>query len=188
MPSVVVVFLVLIGAPELETIKSDLERICSVPHRRIGTKEAHEIENFLEETLNNIGIQDVQKEEFDLIDWSATNWKLTLMNDGEKMDIPCFYVLNTEFTGNEGITAPLIYVGAGTKKDFKKLDVKNKIVVADIIFPTLPLGKLLKLIKVYHVSNPTNSIDENTEIVLTFVLENFPPQALGAGPREDSVY
>ena len=62
-----------VTAPDMETIKSDLEKICSVPHRRIGTKEAHEIENFLEETLRDIGIENVQKEEFNLIDWSATN-------------------------------------------------------------------------------------------------------------------
>jgi len=175
-------------APDMETIRSDLEKICNVPHRRIGTKNAHEIESFLEETLKNIGIQDVKKEEFDLINWSATKWKLTVTNNGETMDVPCFYVLNTEFTGNEGITAPLIYIGAGTKKDFKKTDVKDKIVVADIVFPTLPLGKLVKLVKTYYVSDPTGAINEDSEIVLTFVLENFPPQALGAGPREDSVY
>jgi len=177
-----------VKAPSLEQIQEDLNNICKVPHRRIGTKQAHEIEDYLVNKCKELGLESVKKEPVDVINWSAKNWKLTISTDAENMEVPCFYVLNTEFTKNKGITAPLVYVGTGQEKDFKKTDVSDKIVVADIEFPTLPIGKLLKLTKLFYVSDPTNVIDENFEIILTFALSNFPPQSLGGKRREDSVY
>jgi len=177
-----------VQAPTLEIIQNDLEKICSVPHRRIGTKEAHEIENFLESKFIELGLENVKKEPVNVINWVAKNWKLDLSNGNKTTEIPCFYVLNTEFTDKDGLTAPMVYVGTGRDKDFKKIDVKDKIVVADIEFPVLPLGKLLSIAKPYYVADPTNSIDKTTKMVLTFALLNFPPQALGGKPREDSVY
>lgn len=171
-----------------EIIRTDLKNVCRFKHRRIGTKEGNEIENYLEDIFRELGLESVNKEPIDVINWVALNWKLTLISDGENIEIPCFYVLNTGFTSEKGITAPLAYVGTGQNKDFKNIDVKDKIVVADIEFPILPFGKLIKIAKPYYVSDPTNSIDKTTELVLTFALLNFPPQPLGGKPREDSVY
>jgi len=177
-----------IHAPDSATIQNDLEKICSVPHRRIGTEEAHEIENFLEKTFKELGLNNVHRETFEVINWVATNWKLSIKTNNDALEVPCFYTLNTEFTDKNGVSAPLIYVGSGSKKDFRKIDVSGKIVVADIEFPTLPLGKLLKLAYPYYVADPQNTFKDDTEIILTFALTNFPPQALGGKPREDSVY
>ena len=177
-----------VEAPSNEQIQQDLEYICKGPHRRIGTEEAHEIEEFLHGKFKELGLESVKKEPVDVINWKAENWKLTISTGKEQIEVPCFYVLNTEFTGSEGITAPLVYVGSGEEKDFKNNDVHGKIVVADIEFPTLPLGKLIKLAKLFYVSDPSNLIDENFEIILTFALTNFPPQALGGKRRDDSVY
>jgi hypothetical protein len=124
----------------------------------------------------------------DVINWSANNWKLTIKKENEEIEVPSFYMLNSRFTEKDGITAPLVYVETGQEKDFKNKDVRDKIVVADIECPSLPLGKLLKLTKLFYLSDPTNSIDATTELILTFVLANLPPQALGGKRREDSVY
>ncbi|MFW9938628.1 MAG: M28 family peptidase [Candidatus Thorarchaeota archaeon] len=177
-----------VKAPSAEAIQKDLEDICKVPHRRIGTNEAHQIENFLVSKLKELGLESLKKEPIDVINWTASKWKLLISSNGNQIEIPCFYVLNTGFTNGEGITAPLVYVGTGQIKDFKGVDVQGKIVVADIECPTLPLGKLIKLAKLYYVSDPSNSIDSTTKLILTFVLSNMPPQALGGKRREDSVY
>ena len=177
-----------VTAPDSNTIQSDLEKICSVPHRRIGTEEAHEIENFLEKTCKELGLENVLKETFEVINWVATDWKLSIQANNETIEIPCFYTLNTEFTDKKGITAPLVYVGAGSKKDFRKTDVNGRIVVADIEFPLFPIGKVIKMAEPYYVADPQKSFDESTELILTFALTNFPPQTLGGKPREDSVY
>ncbi|MFX1567595.1 MAG: M28 family peptidase [Promethearchaeota archaeon] len=174
--------------PASEEIQQILEQICKPPHRRIGTEYAHEIEDFLFTKCKEYGLDTVKKERLELIDWSANNWKLMIQNGNEPIEIPCFYVLNTGFTDKKGITAPLVYVGTGAEKDFKKKNVKDKIVVADIEFPTLPLGKLIKLAKLFYVSDPNHVIDDEYELILTFALSNFPPQALGGKRREDSVY
>ena len=47
---------------------------------------------------------------------------------------------------------------------------------------------MIKLAKLFYVSDPSNLIDDTTELILTFVLSNFPPQALGGKRREDSMY
>jgi hypothetical protein len=174
--------------PTSEEIQQNLEQICKFPHRRIGTNYAHEIEDLLFTKCKEFGLETVKKERLDMIDWSANNWKLIIQKENEPIEIPCFYVLNTGFTDKNGITAPLVYVGTGEEKDFKKKDVKDKIVVADIEFPTLPLGKLIKLAKLFYVSDPKHVIDKKSEIILTFALTNFPPQTLGGKRREDSVY
>ena len=177
-----------VEAPNSKEILEDIESICKVPHRRIGTKQAHEIEDYLVNRCKELGLESVKKEPVEVIDWSAKNWKLTISTEKDEIEVPCFYVLNTGFTEEKGVTAPLVYVGTGKEKDFKKIDVKGKIVVADIEFPSLPIGKLIKLAKLFYVSDPTNVINETTELVLTFALSNFPPQTLGGKRRDDSVY
>jgi hypothetical protein len=177
-----------VEAPTSEEIQRDLEAICKVPHRRIGTEQAHEIEDFLVSKCKELGLESVKKEPIEVINWSAKNWKLKISAENGEMEVPSFYMLNTRFTTEKGITAPLVYIGSGKEKDFKKVDVRDKIVVADIECPTLPLGKLIKLTKLFYVSDPSNSIDETTELILTFVLSNLPPQAIGGKRREDSVY
>ncbi len=174
--------------PNSVQIQKDLEAICKVPHRRIGTEYAHEIEDFLVNKCKELGLESVKKEPVDVINWSAKNWKLTITTESEEIEVPSFYMLNSGFTAEDGITAPLVYVETGEEKDFKKNDVRDKIVVADIECPSLPLGKLLKLTKLFYLSDPSKSIDATTELILTFVLANLPPQALGGKRREDSVY
>ena len=174
--------------PDLKVFKKDLEKICSVPHRRIGTEHAHQIEDAMVETFQEIGLERVKKEPIEITLWSTTNWKLYIKNLNDTLEIPCFYVINTGFTPKDGITAPLVYVGTGRKKDFKAIDVKGKIIVADIENPLLPVGKILKLSKGYMISDPTNSIDKDTDIVLTFALMNFKPQPLGTELNYNTLY
>ena len=154
-------------APDSNTIENDLKKVCSVPHRRIGTEHAHKIENYLEKACKELGLDNVKKETFEVTNWVGTDWKLSIKANNEIFEIPCFYVLNTEFTDKKGITAPLVYIGAGSKKDIKKKDIKGKIVVADIEFPTFPVGKIIKMAEPYYVADPTNTMDETTEIILT---------------------
>ena len=67
-----------VEAPTSKEIQEDLENICKGPHRRIGTKEAHEIEDFLVNKCNELGLESLKKEPVEVINWSAKNWKLTI--------------------------------------------------------------------------------------------------------------
>ena len=55
------------------------------------------------------------------------------------------------------------------------VDVKGKIVVADIEFPTFPVGQVIKMAEPYYVADPTKIMSESTEVILTFVPLNFLP-------------
>ncbi|MFX1451461.1 MAG: hypothetical protein ACFFCM_11500, partial [Promethearchaeota archaeon] len=177
-----------VPVPDSKEVHSLLQKICEPPHRRIGTPEAHSIEDFITKKFQEAGIEKITKEPLQITLWSASNWKLSVSNGEKKIEIPCFYVLNSGFTGPSGITAPLVYVGKGKPKKFEKINVKGKIVVGDIEFPTLPYGMLTQAFENYYVSDPTKAINEDSKTVLTFARLNFPPQSIGSKPNKDSIY
>lgn len=60
--------------------------------------------------------------------WQASTWQLTVRGPGSQARIPCFYEWNSGFTGPEGVTAPMVYVGTELEPEH---DVEGKIVVAE---------------------------------------------------------
>ncbi len=181
-----------VPVPDSREIGILLEKTCEPPHRRIGTPEAHLIEDFIESKFKEAGLESVTKQPLDITLWTANNWKLRVKNESKTnnqfIDFPCFYILNTGFTSPSGVTAPLVYVGEGKPKDFKKRDVKGKIVVGDVSFPTLPHGFLTKVFGSYYISDPTKKIKLGSKTIMTFARLNFPPQSLGGETRRDSIY
>nr|MDO8086595.1 M28 family peptidase [Candidatus Sigynarchaeum springense] len=120
--------------------------------------------------------------------WTASKWKLNV----EGREIPSFFLVNAGFTGPHGIRAPMVYVGRGGPRDFKKVDASGKIVVADVAFPFLPLGFLAGFLKLlhetYHVSNPDGSLGTFKRQYLNFVRPNFIGGSTIEDSREDDVY
>jgi len=57
--------------PSSEEIRQYLEYICKAPHRRIGTSNAHEIEDYLFEKFKEFGLESVKKEPLEVVDWSC---------------------------------------------------------------------------------------------------------------------
>ncbi len=159
-----------VTVPDSEAIYSWIEGLCETPHRRPGTPEGHRAEQWVAERLRAFGLENVTMDPIPVTVWTAHNWSLTV--EGE--EIPGFYVVNTGFTGPEGVTAPLAFVGTGTGKDFARVDVSGKIVVADVPFPFLPTGVLMKLMRAcYVLSDPDNSVTLGSRQYLNFVRQNF---------------
>jgi len=144
--------------PDSDIIFSWIKGLCSTPHRRPGTPEGHKAEDWVFKKLTELGLNEVKKDPIPIKVWECTNWELKINN----IKMPSFYVVNTGFTGPKGITAPLIYVGKGTAKDFKKKHVAGKIVVAEVPFPYIPLGLGFRILKflngAYYISDPDHSI------------------------------
>jgi len=159
--------------PEAEQIFSWIKAICRTPHRRPGTPEGLQAEQWVSEQFSDIGLQNITKDPIPIKVWKAQKWSLIV--DNQK--IPCFFCLNTGFTPPEGITAPLIYLGRGNSKDFRNVDVSGKIVVADVPFPFIPIGLLFRFLKllrgVYHISDPDGSLTLLKSQYLNFVRKNF---------------
>ncbi len=159
-----------VPTPDSETIYSWLEHICSTPHRRPGTPENHQAELYIRDKFVEFGLEDVKMDPVPITVWTADKWSLKV----EGREIPSFYVVNTEFIGEEGVTAQMVYAGVGSEKDFDGMDVEGKIVVAEVPFPSIPTGLLLKGLRgSYLVSDPDRSINLGTSQVLNFVRTNF---------------
>lgn len=156
--------------PGSATIFEWVRELCATPHRRPGTPEGHQAEQWVAEKLREFGVQDVHLDPIPIKVWNASHWSL----DVDGTDIPAFYVINTAFSGPEGIEAPLVYVGTGTKEDFARNNVAGKIVVADVPFPKMPTGILMRLLRGYYaLSDPEGAVRLGSSQYLNFVRQNF---------------
>lgn len=156
--------------PSEETIFSWIEGICRTPHRRPGSTEGQIAEKWVFEELKKTGIEEIHKDEIPIREWNANEWQLSV--NGK--EFPCFYIVNTAFTPRIGLEAPLAYIGRGRSVDFKRVSVKNKIAVAEVPFPVLPTGLMMKLFKLnYFLSDPSGDIRPWSFQYLNFVRQNF---------------
>lgn len=159
-----------VTSPDSDTIYSWIEELCQTPHRRPGTPEGHAGEQWVAERLRSLGVEQVTLDPVEITVWGATRWSLTVAG----VEIPSFYVLNTAFTGAAGVTAPLVYVGTGRPRDFERDDVAGKIVVADVPFPKLPAGALMRLARAgYMISDPHGWLRLGSTQYLSYVRQNF---------------
>jgi hypothetical protein len=168
--------------PESDEIFSWIKDICQTPHRRPGTPEGHKAEQWVADTFKELGLENITMDPIPIKVWNANKWSLEV--EGQK--IPSFFVLNTGFTNPQGVTAPLVYVGKGRAKDFKKVNASGKIVVADVPFPLIPMGILFRFLKllrgVYYISNPDYSLTLLKTQYINFVRQNF----IGGSTHENS--
>ncbi|MHA1439561.1 MAG: M28 family peptidase [Promethearchaeota archaeon] len=170
--------------PTSDEIFSWIKDLCQTPHRRPGTPEGHRAEKWIANMFKQFGLKNITLDPIPIKVWNASNWNLKV--DG--YEIPSFFVVNTGFTNPQGITAPLAYVGKGKRKDFNKVDVSGKIVVADVSFPFIPMGLLFRFLKLiggtYYISNPDHSFNFLKGQYLNFVRQNF----IGGTTSENAPY
>ena len=156
--------------PDSETIWAWIQELCRTPHRRPGTSEGHQAEEWVADRFREMGLEQVTLDPIPITVWTAKQWSLRVAGK----EIPAFFVVNTGFTGPEGVSAALVYVGLGREKDFAPKDVAGKIVVAEVPFPKMPYGALLKLSgAAYAISDPDGSITLSSSQYLNFVRQNF---------------
>ena len=163
--------------PDPAMLESWLQGICQTEHRRPGTREGRQAELWVADRLREIGLENVTMDPIPIKVWTAKEWSLTI----EGRIMPSFGVIQTAFTEPEGITAPLAYVGTGGAGTFDRVDVTGKIVVADVPFPRMPTGLLMKLLRAsYALSDPDRSISWWSHQSLNFVRRNFIGGAVSA--------
>ncbi len=156
--------------PDGDTLYAWIETLCRGSHRRPGSETGQAAENWIAGKFREFGLDNVSRDPIDMTVWEARNWSLTV--DGRK--IPSFYLINSGFSGPDPVTAPLVYVGTGRAADFTRVDATGKIVVADVPFPAITYGALLKLSGVaYAVSDPDHHIRLSSRQYLNYVRRNF---------------
>lgn len=158
--------------PDSDTIYGWIEGLCATPHRRAGTPEGHRGEDYVAEMFARFGLESITREPIEMTVWDPHRWSLTVAGPhGAAIDIPCFGVVNTEFTTPGGVTAPMVNIARpwlpGALRPGR---VKGKIVVAEMASPTLPAGMLLKLIGGgYCLSDPDDSLGPGFKLKLIFL-------------------
>ena len=174
-----------VTVPESEVIYSWIEGLCRTPHRRPGTPGGCRAEQWVCDRLREFGIESVTMDPIPITVWTAEKWSLTVAGE----TIPSFFVVNTGLTGAEGVTAPLVFVGTGSVKDFERVDVSGKIVVADVSFPLLPTGVLMRVMRArYCLSDPDGWVSVGSRQYLNFARQNFMGGDTAETAPENDVY
>ncbi|MHA1378926.1 MAG: M28 family peptidase [Candidatus Helarchaeota archaeon] len=100
--------------------------------RRAGTKEAHKTATYILKKFEAFGLEDTHLEPFDMLLYTPKKWELTIKCDSlpdRQTKIECFPSWHTKSSEMGGTEAELVYMGWGTPKEFKKREVRNKIVL-----------------------------------------------------------
>ena len=167
--------------PPPAMLESWIRDLCRTPHRRPGTPEGLRAEGWVADRFRELGLEGVARDPIPIPVWTAEGASLTVTSAGDGAasggkahPTPCFPVPHTAFTSPAGLTAPLAWVGTGAPADFDRADVCGRIVVADVPFPRIPTGLLMKALKAcYHLSDPDGQISLATTQFLNFVRQNF---------------
>lgn len=173
--------------PGSEEIFAWVRGLCQTPHRRPGTPEGRRGEEWVAERLREFGL-DVHLDPVPITVWTAHRWALEV----EGRRVPSFFLVNAAFTGPGGVTAPLVYVGKGRPRDLAGADVSGRIVVAEVPFPYVPTGLLVRFLArlgaAYPISDPTGAITLRSGQYLNFVRRNFIGGAEEAEAPAEDVY
>ncbi len=156
--------------PDPAVLEAWIRDLCRGPHRRPGTPDGRRAEGWVADRFRELGLEGVTLDPIAIPVWTADRGALTV----EGNPTPCFPVVHTAFTPDGGLQAPLAWVGTGTPRDFAATDVRGRIAVADVPFPRMPTGLLMRGLKAcYHLSDPDRQITLGTTQFLNFVRQNF---------------
>ncbi len=109
--------------------------------RMAGSKENHRAASFLQEEMKRIGIPDVELTKFPVHGWSFREASLSV----EDIFFTAIPYVSTPSTAPAGISAPLVYVGSGTRDDYKNISVQDQIVLIGLDYHQLPWPSLAAL-------------------------------------------
>jgi hypothetical protein len=120
--------------PETDEIFSWIQHLASMGHRRSGTPENRRSAEYIQNRFTKFGLRNVLIENQPAVFYFPEAWSLSV----GKKEIPSYFI-NYTFAGSEigtidtgDLETEMVYVGDGTKEDFKNVDVKGKIVLSNI--------------------------------------------------------
>ena len=101
-------------------------------YRTAGSRAELETGDMLKEEMEKIGLSDVRKDEIQVDSWEFEKAELEFLDKDGVLRNFQLGAYQTEFTTKGKETFSLVYVGKGTAKDYEGLDVRGKLVLADI--------------------------------------------------------
>lgn len=115
------------------SLLSHLERLAKYENRIAGTEQIREASLYINQKLNEIQGIDAYIDNFPIFTSFPVNSEISILSPHKKKisSFPNLYSLNTPPDGIEG---EIVYVGAGSRKDYEGKMVKDKIVIADLSY------------------------------------------------------
>lgn len=161
------------GMPSNREIFDFIQDITDFGPRRTGSEANVRTADYIADKFKDFGLVDVSIEKGDTFQWDAKKWSLDVNGIG----IPAFYMRHSFHpgkegvfsTGPEGLKAEFVYVG--DRKDLKGVDVKGKIVVADVELKDMSLWKIKMAAETVHDPDDTLSGDGRLD---PFTPNNYP--------------
>lgn len=150
--------------------------LCSFGYRRPGTEADHQTAHYLLAKFQEFGLQDAHLDPVAIPVWTAEQWSLSVQG----REIPSFYMSHSYWVkeyegftaGPQGISADMVYVGDGTEKDYKRIDVRGKIVLSDVRFSVLSQSDLTSV--AYFAYDPDQTVTAEWEQPNPYSPNNFP--------------
>ncbi|HOD13663.1 MAG TPA: M28 family peptidase [Spirochaetota bacterium] len=162
--------------PDNREMLGYIKDLTSFGYRRTGTPAGKKAVEYIRDRFRAFGLKNVEIEKFNSYRWEATACELVL--DGKKIN--AFPLANSmragefgEFSaGAQGRTADIVYVGAGSDEDYETVDVKNKIVVSDILFYDVEWRDFKGMS--YFTHDPGGTLDGGMKHENPYISKNFP--------------
>ena len=162
--------------PDTDEIYSWAEDLVNMGARKPGTKAWETANAYVSDKLTAFGLENVKTIKSDTTLWECDTCTLTIGSE----NISVYGMAHTFVTGKDcinstpdgGINAEIVYVGDGDERDFEKIDVEGKIVVANIDFEKLPIG-LSGLIS-YLTYDPNDEIGLFTTLTNPYSANTYP--------------
>lgn len=150
--------------------------LTSFGYRRTGTPASQKAVEYIRDRFIGFGLKNVEIETYPSYRWEAPVCELRV--DGTKID--SFPIANSmrveefgEFsTGAQGRQAGIVYVGKGSEEDYKKIDVRDKIVVSDILFYDVEWRDFKGMS--YFTNDPGGTLDRGMKHENPYISRNFP--------------
>ncbi|MGX5727993.1 M28 family peptidase [Metapseudomonas otitidis] len=161
------------GMPSNREIFGFIEDITDFGPRRTGSAANVKTADYIAGKFKDFGLQNVSIETGDTFQWDATKWDLAADGTG----IPAFYMRHSFHpgkegnfsTGPDGLKAEFVYVG--NRKDLKGIDVKGKIVVADVELKEMNMAGIQEAAELIY--DPKKSLGHNKRLD-PFTPNNYP--------------
>ncbi|MBF0715240.1 M28 family peptidase [Gemelliphila palaticanis] len=100
-------------------------------YRTAGSKAEHEAAEYLFTEMIKLGLTNVKKEKFYLDGWTFEKAEMTFNYEGKYNNfILGGYQTNFDTKGKKKYE--IVYLNKGTKKDYREIDIKDKLVLIDI--------------------------------------------------------
>ncbi len=162
--------------PDNREMLGYIKDLTSFGYRRTGTPAGKKAVEYIRDRFREFGLKNVEIEKFNSYRWEAIACELDV--NGKRIN--SFPMANSmrekefgEFsTGAQGRTTGIVYVGAGSEEDYESVDVKNKIVVSDILFYDVEWRDFKGMS--YFTNDPGGTLDGGMKHENPYISRNFP--------------